>query len=51
MSHIRKGILRWLEHVERRPEERNAKKVFKITSEGRSIGKPTTRWLDDAEMI
>ena len=50
MLEIRKGILRQFEHVERRPEERTAKKVFKNTPAGKSfIGKPRKRWLEDVE--
>jgi len=41
ISEIRKGRLPWSGHVERIPEERNAKKVSKNTPEGkRSIGNP-----------
>ena len=41
ISEIRKGRLPCLGHVERMPEERNAKKVSKNTPEGkRSIGNP-----------
>jgi len=41
ISEIRKGRIPWLGHVERMPEERNAKKVSKNTPEGkRSIGNP-----------
>ena len=41
-----------LGHVERMPEERNLKKVFKNNSDRkRSIGKPRKRWLDDVETI
>jgi hypothetical protein len=47
---IRKGLLRWLGLVERMPEERTVKKVFKNIPEGKmSVGKPRKRWLDDVE--
>jgi hypothetical protein len=43
-SEIRKRSLRWLGHVERRPEERSVKKVFKNIPEGkRFVGKPRKR--------
>jgi hypothetical protein len=43
-SEIRKRSLRWLGHVERRPEERSVKKVFKNIQEGkRFVGKPRKR--------
>jgi hypothetical protein len=36
--------------VERTPEERTVKQVFKNASEGkRSVGKPRKRWLGDVE--
>lgn len=36
--------LRWLGHVERRPEERSVKKVFKNITGGKSfVGKPRKR--------
>jgi hypothetical protein len=41
ISEIRKGRLPWFGHMERTPEERNAKKASKNTPEGkRSIGNP-----------
>jgi hypothetical protein len=41
ISEIGKGRLQWSGHMERMPEERNAKKVSKNTPEGkRSIGNP-----------
>jgi hypothetical protein len=44
MSEIRKGRLRWLGHVERMPEERTVKKVFKNIPEGKkSVGKRRNR--------
>jgi hypothetical protein len=50
ISEIRKGRLRWLGHMERMPEERKLKKVFKNTLEGkRSVGNRRKRWLDDVE--
>lgn len=50
ITEIRKEILRWLGHVERKPEERTVKKVFKNIPEGKwSVGKPRKRWLDDVE--
>ena len=40
ISEIRKGRIRWVEHVERIPKERTVKKVFKNIPEGkRSVGK------------
>jgi hypothetical protein len=48
ISEIRKGVLRWFGQVERMPEERTVKKMFKNTTERkRSVGKPRKRWLDD----
>jgi hypothetical protein len=35
ISEIRKGRLKWLGHVERMPEERTVKKVFKNILEGK----------------
>jgi hypothetical protein len=44
-SDVSKRRLRWLGHVERRPEERSAKKVFKNIPEGkRFVGKPRDSW-------
>jgi len=49
-SEIRKISLRRLGHVERRPEERSVKKVFKNIPEGRRfVGKPRKRKMDDVE--
>jgi hypothetical protein len=49
-SEIRKRNLLWLGHVERRPEERSVKKVFKNIPEGkRFVGKPRKRQLYDVE--
>jgi hypothetical protein len=43
-SEIRKRRLRWLGHVERRPEEVSVKEVFKNIPEGKSFtGKPRER--------
>jgi hypothetical protein len=50
ISEVRKGRLRWLGHVERMPEERTVKKMFKnIPEEKKSFGNPRKRWLDDVE--
>jgi hypothetical protein len=47
ISEIRKRRLRWLGHVERMSEERNA---LTNTPEGeRFVGKPRKRWLDNVE--
>jgi len=49
-SEIRKRSLRWLGHIERRPEEKSVKKVFKNIPEGkRFVGKSRKRQLDDNE--
>jgi len=49
-SEIRKRSLRWLGHVERRPEERSVKKLFKnIPESKRFVGKPRKRYLDDVK--
>jgi hypothetical protein len=48
ISEIRKGKLRWLEHVEQMSKERTVKKVFRNMLEGkRSVGKPRKTWYDD----
>jgi vacuolar-type H+-ATPase subunit E/Vma4 len=50
VSEIRKARLRWLGHVERMPEERTVKKVFKSIPEGkRSVSKTRNWWLSIAE--
>lgn len=47
---IRKGRLRWLGHVERMPEERAAKKVYKGNPGGRRLrGRPRLRWQEQVE--
>jgi hypothetical protein len=49
-SEFRKERLGWLGHVERMPEERTVKKVFKnIPERNRSLRKPRKRWVDDVE--
>jgi hypothetical protein len=50
ISEIRKGRLRGSGCVERMPEERTVKNVFKNIPEVKmSVGKPRNRWLDDVE--
>jgi hypothetical protein len=50
ISEIKEQALRWLGQVERIPEERTVKKVFKNTPEEKGFfGKPRKRWLDDVE--
>jgi ribosomal protein S28E/S33 len=50
VSEIGKARLRWLEYVERMPEERTAKKVFRSIPEGkRSVSKTRNWWLNIAE--
>jgi len=50
VSEIRKARLRWLGHVERMPEERTVKNVFKSIPEGkRSVSKIRNWWFNIAE--
>jgi hypothetical protein len=49
ISEIRKARLRWLGHVERMPEEKAMKKLFKNIRGRRYLGKPRKKWLDDVE--
>jgi hypothetical protein len=52
ISEIRKGRLQWLRHIERLPEERTVKKVFKNIQEGKTwSGKPRNIWLDDVKHV
>jgi hypothetical protein len=49
-SEIRKRSLRWLGHIERRPEKKSVKNVFKNIPEGkRFVAKSRKRQLDDTE--
>ena len=50
VKEIKAKRLRWLGHVERMPEDRAAKKVWKGKQEGqRKTGRPRKRWMDDVE--
>ena len=50
VSEIRKARLGWLGHVERMPEERTVKKMFRSIPEGkRSVSKAENWWLNIAE--
>jgi hypothetical protein len=49
VAEIKKASLRWLGHVERMSEGRVIKKLYMSKPEGRSVGRPKMRWLDDAE--
>jgi len=52
ISEIREGRLRWFGHVERMPQERIVKEVFKTVPEGKSfVGKSRKRWLYDDEKM
>jgi hypothetical protein len=47
---IKKARLRWLGHVERMSQEnRVIKKLYMGKPEGRCVGRPKMRWLDDVE--
>ena len=50
IKEIKSKRLRWLGHVERMPEDRAAKKVWKGRQEGqRKSGRPRNRWMDEVE--
>jgi hypothetical protein len=49
VAEIKKARLRWLGHVERMSEDRVIKKLYMSKPEGRSVGRPKMRWLDDVE--
>jgi hypothetical protein len=48
-AEIKKARLRWFGHVERMSEDRVIKKLYMSKPEGRSVGRPKMRWLDDVE--
>jgi hypothetical protein len=51
ISDVREGRLRWFGHVERMPQERTVKEVFKTIPEGKSsVGKPSKRWFTMMKM-
>jgi sorting nexin-29 len=50
VTEIKTSRLRWLGHIERMPENRSARKVYRQRPEGRRLpGRPRLRWLDDVE--
>jgi hypothetical protein len=49
VAEIKIARLRWLGHVERMSEDRVIKKLYTSKPEGRSVGRPKMRWLDDVE--
>ena len=50
ISENKDRILSWLGQVEKIPEDRTVKKVFKNTPEEKGFfGKPRKRWLDDID--
>jgi hypothetical protein len=49
VTEIKKARLRWLGHVERMSEDRVIRKLYMSKPEGRSVGRPNMRWLDDVE--
>jgi hypothetical protein len=49
VAEIKKARWRWLGHLERMSEDRIIKKLYMSKPEGRSVGRPKMRWLDDVE--
>ena len=50
VAEVKSARLRWLGHIERMPEERGVKKVYRQKPEGRRLpGRPRKRWLDCVE--
>ena len=50
VNEVKARRIRWLGHVERMPEDRAAKKVWRGRQEGqRKRGRPRKRWMDDVE--
>ena len=49
-EHLRQKRLRWFEHIARRNEEVEIKKVFELKIEGwRQRGRPVKQWIDVIE--
>jgi hypothetical protein len=49
VAEIKKARLRCLGHLQRMSEDRVIKKLYMSKPEGRSVGRPKMRWLDDVE--
>ena len=50
ISEIKKGMLRYIGHVEKMPEEKTVKEGHNDTLDGTtSVGKPRKQWLDNTE--
>lgn len=49
-TEIKRARIRWLGHVERMPESRGVRQLFRGRPSGRRLpGRPRKRWLDDVE--
>jgi hypothetical protein len=48
---IKSGRMRWMEHVARTGEKRNAYRILEGKPEGkRPLGRPRCRWVDNIKM-